>query len=100
MVERAARHPIGTPCPSQLGVKSFWNFAVVTVAKVSSKWRKPEPHVDLAPELTREGLSIGLVAFPRFLLYSQGIQGSKENPGPALLPEEVGFSLHPGLRSQ
>lgn len=32
------------------------------------------------------GLSIGLVAFPRFILYSQGIQGVKGKPraSPAL----------------
>lgn len=54
----------------------------------------------LAPELTREGLSIGLVAFPRFICTHREYKGSKENPGPALLSEEMGLSLHPGLRSQ
>jgi hypothetical protein len=55
----------------------------------------------LASELTRGGLSGGLVAFLRFILHSQGVQEVKGKAGVSpLLSEQLGLSLNPALRSQ
>lgn len=85
LLDRAARScqcPESTPCPMQAGCQEFPSLSELCCCHCSKgsflpKYGGGRGFLCAWPRLAREQTSVGLVAFLRFILYSQRTQESK-----------------------